>query len=695
MSATIHSITDPLPESKGILMLRKKRAHLTYVAPGAMALEDLLEEIRAMLRTKDYRTGEYSLCEERGVARSAGVEHLHYHVALEIVPPPGKKIQICSPQRLLAIAGVEPDVRVVGEEKHWRYLFLTYHIKEGLKRLQAPGAPMAWTKADKEDRPQFGYTDVEEVVRRGGGEAAVLRAACEAGVGGKSASDVGKIFSVVRKEVERERAREALVGSVRGLRLRPWQVFLDVMRRRLRLDARLIGWLADKLGGLGKSLFAKYLQAMAEEGEVVIVRSWRRDGVCLVISDMLEQNARFDTIVFDLSRGLGAEIQAKHMESLAGVAEEIRDGTIESFKYRSRVITLPTNPVVLVFANFWPDIGPLSRFTLDRWLLCVPGAACEIGHVICDDAGREAIDDIAPLSGNRPEVVPRGRLAAALAVYNSPVTLFGRVPSPEERFELAYRKLQDLFGMEKLETYWEAGYDPCITLQRITVEEELLVPEGPGARPSVEVIGSVYVVPRRMPEERRRATLGWLRDRAAGRDAAAHYRKRLEWFNEEARRRGLPEVEELPGGPPPPVTPATSAYAPSEGARDPDYEDVAAEPGNEESMAPGRRGWAIYCRTDKNDSGPNLEREDLDRQYATCQAYALKTGLAPVSGQAGFGDICPSNTPFDSRPQLAALVASGAAGILCVDCGQFSDGTGDPAGWLRVNGLVFRSVSGS
>jgi hypothetical protein len=118
-------------------------------------------------------------------------------------------------------------------------------------------------------------------------------------------------------------------------------------------------------------------------------------------------------------------------------------------------------------------------------------------------------------------------------------------------------------------------------------------------------------------------------------------------------------------------------------------------------QTPRKNGWAIYTRTLGGDGlgGPDLERDinhKLAWQQNTCIAYAQKYNLAPVAGpHQMFADRCPPNAPFQSRPGLAALVASGAAGMLCVDCLRFSDGTGDPAGWLRAAGLEFRSVSGS
>jgi hypothetical protein len=112
---------------------------------------------------------------------------------------------------------------------------------------------------------------------------------------------------------------------------------------------------------------------------------------------------------------------------------------------------------------------------------------------------------------------------------------------------------------------------------------------------------------------------------------------------------------------------------------------------------PRKTGWAIYCRADEKDG---LTSDALDQhimlQQLACIAYAQKYGLEPVAGpQQMFEDRCPPNAPFDARPGLTALRASGAVGMLCVDRWRFSDCTGNPAGWLAREGLVFRSVSGS
>jgi hypothetical protein len=161
-------------------------------------------------------------------------------------------------------------------------------------------------------------------------------------------------------------------------------------------------------------------------------------------------------------------------------------------------------------------------------------------------------------------------------------------------------------------------------------------------------------------------------------------------------------LPEMPRTPEPEETPEPARHNEPEGLHTPEIPPAQPRAGSAASGSgaapPRKNGWAIYTRTLGGDGlgGPDLERDinhKLAWQQNTCIAYAQKYGLAPVAGpHQVFADRCPPNAPFDTRPGLAALVASGAAGILSVDCLRFSDCSGDPAGWLHVNGLEFRAA---
>jgi hypothetical protein len=109
------------------------------------------------------------------------------------------------------------------------------------------------------------------------------------------------------------------------------------------------------------------------------------------------------------------------------------------------------------------------------------------------------------------------------------------------------------------------------------------------------------------------------------------------------------------------------------------------------SSAVGRSGWAIYCRTSVDPADPVW---GFAVQQARCEEYAKAAGpdFRPVPGTCVFYDQCGASAPLDGRPGLAALLASGAAGILCLDSLRLSDGSGDPAGWLAAHGLGFCAV---
>lgn len=112
--------------------------------------------------------------------------------------------------------------------------------------------------------------------------------------------------------------------------------------------------------------------------------------------------------------------------------------------------------------------------------------------------------------------------------------------------------------------------------------------------------------------------------------------------------------------------------------------------------------WAIYGRTA---GAAGLQGEELDawvaaeleRQRAFCVAYAERHGLRPNGERHWFADRCAADVPPDDRarrPQLQALLASGATGVICVDGGRVWDL--ESAGrWLRSLGVEFRSATGA
>lgn len=541
----------------GYIRITTRRVHLTYAAvpPGLPDPGWVVDVLGRQLGSRGYGVGEWSACCELGVCRALVPPrlHPHTHVALEITGREGARFQLLV-DGVFRVGGLAPHVRVVKEEAHWRYLFATYHRKEGGPCRRSCEVPRGWVRQGPA-AVRMGAAEVAERLARGESEMEILHAADAMGIGGKSASDIGKIIATAKPAADRARNRAALEAELAGTTLRHWQVLWTALRLQAMRNHRLILWFADIIGGTGKSTFAKYLCVMEEAAKALVLRRWDTNGVCLVISDEIEELGSLDTIIFDLSRASRKDSEG-HLAALAKVCEEIRDGTITSLKYRSKTIVLPTHPAVFIFANFWPNITDDSDFSADRWLLCIPGAACDIGHVICEPNGAGAVEDAA-LGVNQavPRIVDRTELNRALSAC---VPAGKKNPTARERIEHGFAQLCEVFGLDSLRRYWTAGYEPLITLQEITVKEKVLAarpangcaPEIVGAE--VRVIGNVIVTPSKLTPERQRESLEWLRRRDAGKlTLAEDYRERLALVNRTRAEHGYPPVDRLSTGPPP------------------------------------------------------------------------------------------------------------------------------------------------
>lgn len=125
-----------------------------------------------------------------------------------------------------------------------------------------------------------------------------------------------------------------------------WQ--LHVLRRLLAQNDRVILWVHDDVGGVGKSWFARYLH--------YVFGADLFDGVtnAAAVTQMLSRHPRY--IVFDVARSNSDGFSYNTLEC-------IKDGFIMSWKYRGLIRRFEV-PLVLVLSNVPPNKDALSK---DRW----------------------------------------------------------------------------------------------------------------------------------------------------------------------------------------------------------------------------------------------------------------------------------------------------------------------------------------
>lgn len=133
---------------------------------------------------------------------------------------------------------------------------------------------------------------------------------------------------------------------------RPWQKeILDLVS--VEPDDRSILWLWETKGGVGKSVFAKYLCA---ELDAVICAGKAADMKHTLSSLKEKRGISPKIIIFDVPR------TSLQYLSYTGI-EEIKNGCFNSSKYESAMVIMNC-PHVLVFANKPPD---WEKVSLDRW----------------------------------------------------------------------------------------------------------------------------------------------------------------------------------------------------------------------------------------------------------------------------------------------------------------------------------------
>nr|WAE42313.1 MAG: replication associated protein [Cressdnaviricota sp.] len=136
-----------------------------------------------------------------------------------------------------------------------------------------------------------------------------------------------------------------------NLEFYPWEEDIIKYCEEYKEDRKIL-WIWETTGTAGKTVFAKHLGV--KYGAVLC--GGKAADMKYLIAKRRKENKESDIILFDIARSLEDYV------SYQGI-EEIKNGFFFSSKFESEnVICDP--PIVIVFANFKPDIKKLS---IDRW----------------------------------------------------------------------------------------------------------------------------------------------------------------------------------------------------------------------------------------------------------------------------------------------------------------------------------------
>lgn len=138
------------------------------------------------------------------------------------------------------------------------------------------------------------------------------------------------------------------VNVITDLREWQWKFLSEVYARN---NDRRVFWIFDEKGGSGKTALAKWLVCRKD----ALYVSGKAADIKYALSEHLEEK-EIKMVIFDYPRS-----QKEYISY--GAIEEVKNGLFFSNKYESKM-SIFNPPIVIIFANFLPDVSQLS---LDRW----------------------------------------------------------------------------------------------------------------------------------------------------------------------------------------------------------------------------------------------------------------------------------------------------------------------------------------
>ena len=157
-----------------------------------------------------------------------------------------------------------------------------------------------------------------------------------------------------------------------GFQPRPWQQFI-LQQLSAEPDDRTIFWVFDQAGNSGKSRLTRHLVAEHKAQQL--------EGRVADMAYAFDEDSRI--VIFDLTRA-----QAENVDHLCTFAEKLKNGSVCSTKYESRIKVFDP-PHVIFFANIPPPDGKFSADRLKVWnigdpafIAALPGPAAPEPDVI-------------------------------------------------------------------------------------------------------------------------------------------------------------------------------------------------------------------------------------------------------------------------------------------------------------------------
>ncbi len=260
---------------------------------------------------------------------------------------------------------------------------------------------------------------------------------------------------LVSQQIVREYGEDASKETASKIQLFPIQDFL------LKLSSfendRVVIWVADQRGGMGKSYLANM---MAKRGGTFIVSTTCPAAATRALKNYIDKWGYPTCIIIDLVKS--TFLDEEGTKGLYRTIEMLKGQYITSTKYDSSVIEQKVSPTVMIFSNSLPKINMLS---IDRWVLLV----CGILPNTFDYAFLGKSGDVA--MGTFYEYIER--LNAINRSRGIPVTLTDIIRTATD---IWHYPGEDKLTTEYLRLYWDRGVYPIF--QHIYLPPSMEKPTG-------------------------------------------------------------------------------------------------------------------------------------------------------------------------------------------------------------------------
>jgi hypothetical protein len=419
--------------------LQHKRLHMTYT--GHFDLDVYHSWIQAKVKEggRDISIVQHSYAQEKG--ENKVVPYDHTHVAVEFSKAlNARNMRFFDYTIQKQVEGeaepedvvLHPHIRVVTHPAHWKRILKEYHAKEGGLRKTS--------YVPEEEGAGEQELSLEEMDALKGPRD-LLEKMDEKGISLVKAGPYAKAMELSRQrpsgEDDEVLPAEALYEFQKEL--------VEYVEAGAWGDKRTIVWVQDYIGGGGKTETQKYIER--HHKGITLTTSNVKDAVCSVVRFQKEHGYFPEVITFNLVKAAKTE-----QFGFYHLAEQFRDGRFSSDKYDSKAIRMVPAPLVIILANYSPDLGDdgAKYMTPDRWsILSLDGFGRQFSH--------RFLGPYAKVYHQRAIEFEQAKVVMAREegkVY-SPISYEGSIVLPVRNFPAmvkndVFKRMADLFNQRKI-----------------------------------------------------------------------------------------------------------------------------------------------------------------------------------------------------------------------------------------------------